>query len=117
MTPLDASRYGECIADGRAAGPKWTAWILEAMTEIRGDIDDQETDKEGGRWGIIDGLPDVLADTLSFKNGWTLYVDGWHVNCLAINPRWVLAVEVHASSLKSSAAVCASVARQLVVTH
>src|SRR4051794_14485375 len=28
MSPADAVRYGRCVADGRAAGRKWTPWIL-----------------------------------------------------------------------------------------
>lgn len=58
-----------------------------------------------------------MQSTVSMKNGWTLYVDGWHVNCLGIGPGWVLSVMVRTASLQSGADACASVARQLVVTH
>ena len=85
LTPADAARYGECLADGRAAGPQWTGWLLNVMTKVRGGVKDQKSDTvEGGRWGIIDGLPKSMQSTVSMKNGWTLYVDGWHINCLAI---------------------------------
>ena len=117
LTPADAARYGECLADGRAAGPKWTTWLLHVMTQVRGGVKDQKSDTvEGGRWGIVDGLPKSMQGTVSMKNGWTLYVDGWHVNCLGIGPGWVLSVMVRTASLQSGADACASVARQLVVT-
>jgi hypothetical protein len=117
MSPGDAVRYGQCIADGRVAGPQWTDWLLSTMKQIRGGVDDQVSeDVEGGRWGIIDGLPPVLAGQISYKNGWTSYEDGWHVNCLAIAPSWVLTVMMrYDGDLAGAAAGCASVASALVV--
>jgi hypothetical protein len=118
LTAADAARYGECLADGRAAGPQWTSWLLNVMTKVRGGVKDQKSDTvEGGRWGIVDGLPTSMQSTVSMKNGWTLYVDGWHINCMAIGRGWVLTVMVRTSSLESGADACAAVARQLVVTH
>ena len=118
MTPLDTARYGLCLADGRAAGPAYTTWLLDVMTQVRGDVDDQAEDtQQGGRWGIVDGLPATLAAGLSIKNGWTQYVDGWHVSCLAISQHWVLVVMVHTKTLPEAAEACRSVASQLVVTR
>ena len=119
MTPLDAARYGACLADGRAAGPQWTPWVLDAMRNVRGGVDQQDSGEvQGGRWGIIDGLPPELAKDTSFKNGWTLYEDGWHVNCLAVNPAWVLAVMMRMpDELPVAAEGCAALASKLVVDH
>ena len=117
MTPQDAVKYGNCVANGTAAGPKWTGWILETMRHVRGGVNDQiSIEKQGGRWGIIDGLPPDIAAGTSIKNGFTGYVDGWHVSCLAIQQDWVLNVMVRIGSLPSAANVCKSVAQQLVVT-
>jgi hypothetical protein len=116
MTPQAAARYGACLADGRAAGSEWTPWILDAMKNVRGDVTDQTSGRvQGGRWGIIDGLPPELARDVSIKNGWTSYVDGWHVNCLAVHPDWSLAVMVRMPTLRSAAQACQDVARALVV--
>ena len=119
MTPLDAVRYGACLADGRAAGPQWTPWILDTMKKVRGGVDDQASGEvQGGRWGIIDGLPPELARDTSIKNGWTEYFDGWHVNCLAVHPDWVLAVMMRMPDQLSVAAEgCAAIASKLVVDH
>lgn len=118
MSPQDAVRYGTCVADGVAAGPKWTSWLLETMKHVRGGVADQlSVTKQGGHWGIIDGLPANLVPDTSIKNGWTVYGDGWHVNCLAINPAWVLNVMVRINSnLQGATNVCKSVAQQLTVT-
>jgi hypothetical protein len=119
MSPQDAVRYGMCVADGVAAGPKWTPWLLDTMKHVRGGVADQvSVTQQGGRWGIIDGLPANLVPDTSIKNGWTQYGDGWHVNCLAINPAWVLNVMVRipGSRLQTAADVCKSVAQQLTVT-
>jgi hypothetical protein len=116
ITARDAVRYGQCLADGRAAGPKWTQWTLGAMRQVRGGIEDQvSAEVQGGRWGIIDGLPRDLADELAIKNGWTLKSDGWHIGCLAIHDDWVLAVMMRTpASLQSAADCCASIAQRLV---
>jgi hypothetical protein len=132
MTAQDAVRMGLCVADGRAAGPQWTEYVLEEMRHTQGTTaaKDQEKRTGGGHWGIIDGLPDNLQTEVSIKNGWTLiFKDGlWHVNCLAVHPDWVLAVQLRIkgvnipagqkdeAGLKKAAAICASVAEQLTVT-
>jgi hypothetical protein len=122
ISARDAVRMGNCIADGRAAGPKWTKWVLATMQKVRGTTAaaDQHATTGGGRWGIIDGLPkEIIQQGVSIKNGWTPIKDGlWHVNCLAIGPGWVLAVLMRypiSKGLKYGASVCASVAKQLVV--
>jgi hypothetical protein len=119
MTPRDAVRMGECVADGRAAGATWTPWVLQEMRDVQGTVEDQMETSGGGRWGVIDGLPDSLASNLAIKNGWTpTNSDGlWHVNNLAISDNWVLVVMVRypiASGLQYGADVCSAVAQQLV---
>ncbi|PZF97743.1 hypothetical protein [Micromonospora deserti] len=123
MSPRDAVRLADCVADGTAAGPTWTAYLLDEMSKVRGTTasKDQKARSGGGRWGIIDGLPkSILAQgPISIKNGWTpLNYDGnWHVNCLAVTDKWSLAVMLRypqKSGLKYGAQTCASVASQLV---
>jgi hypothetical protein len=116
MSPADAARYGNCVASGRAAGPIWTSWILNTMTHVRGGIGDQQRTTGGGRWGIISALPLAVAATTSIKNGWTAYDGVWHVNCMAIQKDWVLAVMMRYAAGKGlafGAGVCASVTQQL----
>ncbi|MEV4654905.1 hypothetical protein [Micromonospora sp. NPDC049301] len=123
MSPRDAVRLADCIADGKAAGPKWTKWVLSEMSKVQGTTaaKDQKLKSGGGRWGIINGLPKSITaqGPVSMKNGWTpLYYDGnWHVNCLAVNGKWSLAVMMRYSiknGLDYGAQFCASVATQLV---
>lgn len=113
----DAVRLGDCIADGRAAGPAYTRWLLDEMTRVRGSTA-AEDQPEGGRWGIIDGLPEQLRDPpVSIKNGWTQVGGNWNVNCLAVTDEWVLAVLLRypvPKGLDHGADTCAGVARQLV---
>jgi hypothetical protein len=116
MTPADAVRYGSCVASGKAAGKRWTPWILKTMTQVRGGVNYQQATTGGGRWGIIDALPVAMVTTTSIKNGWTAYQGVWHVNCMAIQKDWVLAVMMRYPSgdgLRFGANVCASVTRQL----
>ena len=120
MSARDAARMGECIADGTAAGPTWTDWILDQMSNVRGDLADQQERRGGGHWGIIDGLPaEVVADgRVGIKNGWTpLYADEtWRVNCLAVTEEWSMAVLLRYpldSGLEYGAQACAAVAEQL----
>ncbi|MEU7756488.1 hypothetical protein AB0B57_13430 [Micromonospora sp. NPDC049101] len=123
MSPRDAVRVGDCIADGKAAGPKWTKWVLDQMSNVTGSTaaKDQRPTSGGGRWGIIDGLPKSITEQgpVSMKNGWTRisYDGSWHVNCLAVTGKWSLAVMLRypvKSGLDYGAKVCASVATQLV---
>ncbi|RKN48367.1 hypothetical protein [Micromonospora endolithica] len=123
MSPRDAVRLGDCIGDGKAAGPKWTTYLLDEMSKVRGTTaaKDQKLRSGGGRWGIVDGLPASITaqGPVSIKNGWTpLNYDGnWHVNCLAVTEKWSLAVMLRypqKSGLTYGSQVCASVASQLV---
>lgn len=122
ITARDAVRMGLCLADGRAAGPKWTEWLLNEMRNVRGGVLDQSPGfccTGGGHWGIIDGLPADIAKNASIKNGWTPYYgDGlWHVNCLAVHKAFVLAVQVRfpiALGLQYGADLCKNVTQQLV---
>ncbi|HEX5596286.1 MAG TPA: hypothetical protein VFX61_09760 [Micromonosporaceae bacterium] len=123
MSARDAVRMGECVKSGKAAGPKWTKWVLDEMAKVRGTTaaKDQQLRRGGGRWGIIDGLPEELLaqGPVGIKNGWTMiYADmKWHINCLAVTDGWVLAVLMrypHNKGLDYGAAVCRSVTEQLV---
>jgi hypothetical protein len=116
LTARDAVRMGMCVADGRAAGPKWTGWILGEMRQVRGSVAEEPN---GGRWGIIDALPPEVAKVTSIKNGWTLiYADGmWHMNCLAIHEDWILAVLTRFPGnlgKQHGADLCKSVTQQLM---
>jgi hypothetical protein len=123
ISALDAVRLGECVADGTAAGPEWTGWLLEEMRNVRGSTDpaDQRLAEnfEGGRWGIIDGLPDEVAGTVAIKNGWTRIgrTGSWHLACLAVAEDWVMAVLMRYPaeySLDYGAQRCAAVGDQLI---
>jgi hypothetical protein len=122
ISARDAVRMGDCIKNGTAAGPKWTTWVLDEMTKVRGSAapTDQHDSWGGGRWGIVDGLPDTILkqEPVAMKNGWTVIntEKQWHVNCLAVSDDWALSVllrydEQH--GLKYGATVCADVASQL----
>ena len=109
MSAGDAVRLGECIANGVAAGPHWTDWLLNEMRQVRGE----------GKFGIVDAVAPTAAETLAIKNGWTLhYADyRWRVNCLAIDHDWVLAVMLvypGGHGLGYGANLCASVAKQVL---
>jgi hypothetical protein len=122
ISARDAVRLGACVADGRAAGAKWTPWLMSEMTKVRGTTakKDQRLGSGGGRWGIIDGLPAaIVKQGVGIKNGWTpIWADGtWHINCLAVANDWVLAVLMRYPvklGLNYGASVCKSVAQQLV---
>jgi hypothetical protein len=126
MTPADAVTYGKCVADGSAAGPKWTDWVLTTMRQVRGTVEQQPASQKtgGGHWGIVDALPWNLAPEASIKNGWTyIFADGlWHVNCLAVLPDDVLVVMMRyraansVAGLKVGDRICATVTSQLVYT-
>jgi hypothetical protein len=110
MSAGDAARMGACVADGRAAGPKWTKWVLDQMRKVRGE----------GYFGIVAALPAGEQARLAFKNGWTLHVNegSWVVNCLAISGDWVLAVQTSyptsLGDLHHGADTCTQVASQVL---
>jgi hypothetical protein len=119
MTARDAVRLGQCLADGRAAGPRWTPWVLSEMKQVRGGV---SKEPGGGRWGIIDALPADLAKETAIKNGWTLvYGDGmWHLNCLAVHADWVLAVLTRYPAKlgkQYGATLCKQVTEQLLTSR
>jgi len=109
MSARDATRMGACIGDGRAAGPKWTEWLLNEMRNVRG----------AGRFGIISVLPADVASKTAIKNGWIAKSDGkWHINCMAVGPDWVLSVmTVYPASkgMGHGVDICKSVTQQLMV--
>ncbi|MGE5830169.1 MAG: hypothetical protein ACM30G_17675 [Micromonosporaceae bacterium] len=106
ISARDAVTMGECVANGTAAGPKWTPWVLNEMRNVRGE----------GRFGIVNALPGPQAATVAIKNGWTLHSGGtWHVNCLGIHDDWIIAVMTYYSGslgLSYGAGICEQVARQ-----
>jgi len=109
MSARDAVRMGACLADGRAAGPRWTTWVLNEMRKVRGD----------GRFGIVKALPAGVAATTAIKNGWLLRdtTGLWHVNCLAVGEDWVLAVMLRypgSMGFEYGGTVCESVTTQLM---
>ena len=107
MSPRDAVRLGHCLATGRAAGPRWTPWLLAEMRQIRG----------AGRFGIIEAFGGEVAASIAYKNGWIARKDGkWHIACLAIGADWILSVmAVYPAGLGRGygAATCRRVAEQL----
>jgi hypothetical protein len=84
LSARDAARMGGCVADGRAAGPAWTEWLLEQMRQVRGE----------GDFGIREAFPPEIAAQVAIKNGFfPRPEDGlWHLNCLATAENWALAV-------------------------
>jgi hypothetical protein len=109
MSARDAVRMGACLADGRAAGKQWTRWVLDEMRHVRGD----------GRFGIVEALPADASAKTAIKNGWLLRdTDNlWHVNCLAVGDKWVLAVMMRYApelGFEHGGEVCGSVTRQLM---
>ena len=107
VSARDAARMGACIGDGRAAGPKWTDWLLNEMRSVEGDQ----------KFGITPALPAAEQAATAVKNGWIARSDGkWHVNCLAIGRDWVLSVLTLYPAAKGQEYgenICASVTRQL----
>lgn len=86
-TPIsarDTVRLGACLADGRAAGARWTPWLLGQLRSVRG----------AGDFGIRQVLPGPLAAGLAIRTGQLLRLPGptWHVGCLAVDRDWVLGV-------------------------
>jgi len=108
LSPRDTARMGACIADGRAAGPAWTQWLLEQMRAVRGV----------GDFGIRHAFPEEIRSTIAIKNGWIdrTYDGNWHVNCLAIGDTWTMGVmtryPVHLG-YQHGAEIC----RQLAAEH
>jgi hypothetical protein len=106
----DGARLGACLADGRAAGPTWTAWLMSEMRSVRG----------AGRFGVIDAFAPDAAAKVAFKNGWINRNDGkWHIACLAVTDEWSMTVLTQyptALGMAYGANVCKQVAVQLGTT-
>jgi hypothetical protein len=106
MSARDVARLAACIGDGRAAGPRFTSWLLGEMRSVRGP----------GRFGVIEVAPP--AAQVAAKNGWLLRDDKqWHIACLAVGDGWTLGVLVrHPGTLGKDhgAGICRKVAEQLM---
>lgn len=86
LSPRDTARMGACIADGRAAGPKWTDWLLNEMRHVRGV----------GDFGIRKAFPAAEQKTIAIKNGWIDRPEDqeFNVSCMAIGDGWTMGVLV-----------------------
>ncbi len=86
LSPRDTARLGLCIDDGRAAGPKWTDWLLNEMRLVR----------DAGDFGIRKVFPAKVQKTIAIKNGWIDRPEKqeMHVSCLAIGDTWTMGVMV-----------------------
>ena len=84
ISAQDTVRMGQCIANGTAAGPTWTPWVLDMMRKVR-DV---------GDFGIRKAFPADQQAQIAIKNGWLLRDEdnNWHTNCMAIGDTWVLSV-------------------------
>lgn len=111
MSARDVARLAKCIGDGRAAGPKWTEWLLTEMRNVRGP----------GRFGPIEALPADVQKTTAIKNGWLAREDGqWHIACMAVGDSWSIGIMAHyPSSLGKDygTKTCREVTKQLLTSH
>ncbi|GIH10000.1 hypothetical protein Rhe02_80670 [Rhizocola hellebori] len=109
MSPRDVCRMAACAADGTAAGPKWTEWVLNEMRNVK-----------VGTWGIPAAFPAAARGSLAIKNGWdvTTATQERHMNCLAVTEKWSMTVMTrYPVSLAGDAhgqQICQSVADQLL---
>ncbi|GAB3818223.1 serine hydrolase [Micromonospora zhanjiangensis] len=111
LSPRDITRLGACIADGRAAGPKWTKYLLGEMEAVRGV----------GNFGIRLAFPEDEQDDIAIKNGWVTREDegNWHVSCLAIGDGWSVGVMTRYPiklGFEYGTKVCLNVGKQLLAT-
>jgi hypothetical protein len=108
LSARDTARMGMCIADGRAAGAKWTRWLLNEMRQVRGE----------GNFGIRKAFPVEVQKTIAIKNGWIdrTAEQEYHVSCLAIGDGWTVGVMTRyriGLGYSHGAEICESVGRQL----
>lgn len=117
ISARDAVRLGNCVADGRASGPKWTSKVLEWMRSV------QDGTLTEGNFGIPTALPEDQRPQVAIKNGWDIWhEDGtYRTNCLGVGDTWVLSVLLQypssgndAKDLEHNAEVCTTVAQQLL---
>jgi Beta-lactamase enzyme family len=111
LSPADIARMGACIADSRAAGPKWTKWLINEMRQVRGT----------GDFGIRKAFPAEVQKTIAIKNGWIdrQAEQEYHVSCLAIGDGWVIGVMARYAINKGytyGAQICQEVGEQLRAT-
>jgi hypothetical protein len=83
LSAYDTAKLGACISSGKAAGTKWTPWLLTKMRTVI-----------LGNWGIKKAFPDSVAKNIAIKNGWIdrQATQTYTVNCLAIGDRWAMGV-------------------------
>jgi hypothetical protein len=108
LSARDVALLGRCLADGRAAGPAWTPWLLREMRAVRGV----------GDFGLRKAFPAEVASTIAVKNGWVVRetLGEWHVNCLAIGDGWSIGVLTRYPAWRGfayGASICRKVGRQL----
>jgi len=108
LSPADVTRMGACIADGRAAGPTWTDYLLGEMRAVRGV----------GDFGIRKAFPAADRKSIAIKNGWVdrQREQEYHVSCLAIGDGWVIGVMARYAIDKGytyGATICQKVGEQL----
>ncbi|HEV7711286.1 MAG TPA: serine hydrolase [Asanoa sp.] len=84
LSSADITRLGACIADGRAAGPTWTGFLLDQMRAVTGM----------GDFGIRKAFPENEQSKIAIKNGWVDRDEEqeYHVSCMAIGDGWVVGV-------------------------
>jgi len=108
LSPADITRLGACIADGRAAGPTWTEYLLEQLRAVRDD----------GDFGIRKAFPEEQQKAIATKNGWVDREEEqeYHVSCMAIGTGWVVGVMARYEIDKGpeyGAEICRLVGQQL----
>ncbi|MBB5870663.1 hypothetical protein F4553_004042 [Allocatelliglobosispora scoriae] len=86
VSARDVARLGDCIADGTAAGPRWTKWLLTQMRGVRGE----------GDFGARTIFDEPERSRIAIKNGWFMREEDklWHMSCLAISETWSLGILV-----------------------
>lgn len=110
LSPRDTVRMGACLADGRAAGPQWTSWLLDEMRQVRGL----------GDFGIRHAFPEELRVGIAIKNGWVVRDESgeYHVNCLAVGDTWSMGVMTRYPAqlgYQHGAEICRSLAAEHLV--
>jgi hypothetical protein len=108
LSPRDDARLGACIAAGRAAGPKWTDWLLNEMRLVRGV----------GDFGVRKAFPREEQKSIAIKNGWVdrTAEQEYHVSCLAIGDGWAIGVMTRypiSRGYMYGARICQDVGEQL----
>jgi hypothetical protein len=108
MSAADITRLGACIADGRAAGPVWTNYLLDELRAVRDE----------GDFGIRKAFPPSQQHAIATKNGWVEREEEleYHVSCMAIGAGWVVGVMARYEidkGVEYGAAICERVGAKL----